>query len=528
MNGIATGPTVLSMKSGAPNPSKELYQQLRQLSCAQLWEKEVPRFDRAAPAERMERVAVIRAVGVVFSESGTPKQQAEVRPWLCGLLRDPEEKIRRYAMTALPKLGSSAREEAELLALWRTTTSEREKAALAETLEKIGGTATLGEIAGSANGQFAQAEQKVRASVERSAHPSIVRLDGEFTDFADVQIRLRGRDGLEQIVCEEVEELIAARGKFRIKKVKRGLVEISPVAPFNLGDLYTLRCFGTVSFVLGSVENSGGDASSIEALAQVIASPLSRRLLQAFTSGSIRYRLDFVDKGHQRSAVRLVSNRAYALCPEILNDARDAPWTIAIHPSAGESVVELSPRMSPDPRFAYRQGDVPAASHPPLAACLARLAGPHDGEVVWDPFCGSGLELIERALRGGVKRVIGTDLSREAIAISRRNLIAAGVKAEVDLTCCDFRAFEGLKAGGATLVITNPPMGKRVPIRDLQGLIEDLFAASARALQPGGRLIFANPLRLESPERTLKLQSRRVVDLGGFNCGVEVYSKLPC
>ena len=41
---------------------KELYRQLRALSREELWKNEVPRFDRAPPRERMERVAVIRAV----------------------------------------------------------------------------------------------------------------------------------------------------------------------------------------------------------------------------------------------------------------------------------------------------------------------------------------------------------------------------------------------------------------------------------------------------------------------------------
>ena len=45
-------------------------------------------------------------------------------------------------------------------------------------------------------------------------------------------------------------------------------------------------------------------------------------------------------------------------------------------------------------------------------------------------------------------------------------------------------------------------------------------------LQPGGRLVFANPLRMESRDRTLKLLSRQTVDFGGFDCRLEVYRKL--
>src|SRR5580700_2405141 len=96
--------------------------------------------------------------------------------------------------------------------------------------------------------------------------------------------------------------------------------------------------------------------------------------------------------------------------------------------------------MTPDPRFAYRRRDVPAASHPPLAACLARLAGRLPNEVIWDPFCGSGLELIESALLGGARSVCGSDCSSQAIAIAQNTLAAAQIKSvPATFICGDFR-----------------------------------------------------------------------------------------
>jgi len=508
------------MKSG--NTSKELYRQLRAVPWEQLWTEEVARFDRATARERFETVAVVRAVGVVFAESGPAEQRDEVRQWLRKLLRDPEEKIRRYAMAALPKIGAGVGEEKELLALLRTGTNERETKFLGKTLDKIGGEATL-KILAETGALPAQTEQKVRASVARSQSPGTIRMDGAISDFAGLRIHLRGRAGLEDIVREEVE----AQGKFRVLDVQPGLVAITAKAPFTLGDIFALRCFGTVGFALG-LAKSDSDAGYTEALASIIASPLSQRLLGALTSGAIRYRLDFVAKGHQRAAVREVANRAYALCPQILNDAREAPWAMDIHPGAQGDSVELRPRISPDPRHAHRLDDVPAASHPPLAACMARLAGRRENEIVWDPFCGSGLELIERALLGGVRSVFGTDLSEQAIDIARRNFAAAqpgftGAR----FACADFRDFareENL--AGLTLIISNPPLGRRVPIRNLRGLFEDIFAVAAKVLAPGGRLVFTNPFHMESPQPSLKLQSRRVVDLGGFECRLELYRKL--
>jgi len=496
------------------NPAKEVYQQLRVLSCEQLWSEEVPAFDQADARGRMDRVGLIRAVGVVFSESGTTAQKDQARQWLRALLHDPEEKIRRYAMTALPKIGADSGEERELLSLLEKTASDREKESLSRTLEKIGGNATLDAAAGLA----ARSVQKVEANVARHENPGTVRLDRPLQNFANLRIHLHCRAGLEEILEDELQEHMAGGAKFRLIHRRPGRLEIAPTGPVKLADVYALRCFSAVGLVLGTVKNE------IEEIAALIASPQTSHILETFTGGPIRYRLEFVSKGHQRAAVRRVASRVYELRPALLNDPRNAPWQINILETPPGCSVELTPRLRPDPRFAYRQDDVPAASHPPLAAAMARLAGRMENETIWDPFCGSGLELIERALRGGVQRVFGSDRSPEAIAITRENF-AAAVKnpPEATFRCGDFRSHADLK--DLSLIITNPPMGRRVPIPDLPGLIADLFVAAASALRPGGRLVFANPLPVEPRGSSLKREFRRKVDLGGFQVHLEKYVK---
>ena len=507
---------------------KELYHGLRVLSCEKLWSDEVVRFESSTPEERIKRVAVIRAVGVVFSKSGTAKQRVEAKSWLIRLLQDPSEKVRRYAITALPKLGAGKNEERALLSLLQTTTVEREKKFLGQALDKIGGTATLNVVAGT-HGFLPQTEQKVKANVARRERPSAIRMDSILSDFTGLRIHLHCRKGLEEIVRDEVKDYIAKHGKFRIVEVRNGLVAMTPLAPFSLADIYTLRCFATVGFFLGNVRNSN-PLESIDALASLITSRLSKSVLYAFTEGSVRYRLEFVSKGHQRGAVRLLANRAYAMCPDILNDPRSAPWSMDLHPTGRGISVELRPKLTPDPRFTYREADIRAASHPPLAACMARLGARVNDEIVWDPFCGSGLELIERALLGGVQSIYGTDISPDAIAICRANFAAAKVKVpQLKLACCDFRGYakvEGLGPKSVTLIITNPPMGRRIRVPNMRGLFGDLFAVAAAVLEPGGRLIFANPLRIEPLDASLKLKYQKLIDLGGFNCRLEMYLRL--
>ncbi|MGE5842625.1 MAG: TRM11 family SAM-dependent methyltransferase, partial [Deltaproteobacteria bacterium] len=391
-----------------------------------------------------------------------------------------------------------------------------------------GGTATLSVVTG-VRGLLPQTEQKVKAGVARRERPSVIRMDSLLSDFARLRIHLHCRRGLEEIVRDEVKESIEKHGKFRILEARSGLVAITPLAPFSLADIYTFRCFATAGFFLGHVPNPDPTAS-IDALASLMTSPLSQSVLASFTEGSIRYRLEFVSKGHQRGAVRLLANRAYAMCPDILNDPQKAPWSMDLLPVGDGISVELRPKLTPDPRFAYREHDIRAASHPPLAAAMARLGGRVNHEIVWDPFCGSGLELIERARLGGVESIYGTDLSPDAIAIARVNFAAAQLKAvPLKLACCDFRDYaklEGLGPGSVTLIITNPPMGRRVRVPDFHGMFRDLFTVAVAALKPGGRLVFANPLRIEPPDPSLKLKYRKVIDLGGFDCRLEMYLKL--
>jgi 23S rRNA G2445 N2-methylase RlmL len=506
------------------NSAKVLYKTLRGLPWRELWSREVAQFDAATPEDRNKRMAVIRAVGVVFAESGPVTEKERVREWLIALLQDPSEKVRRYAMAAMPKIGAGEKEEGKLVAALHKTSAEREKKFLTQTLGKIGGTAAL------ERGLLGDAEQKIRAGIARREDPSAVRFHGVLADYSGLLISLRGRKGLERIVRDEVGQFQSEGGKFRVAEVQSGDVTIVPLAPFSLADLYAMRCFGAAGFVLGNTDGVN-ETDSIKALAMLITSPLSRRLLQTFTEGSIRYRLNFVSKGHQRGAVKRLANLVYARCPDILNDAQRVTWTIDIHPNGNGHSVELRPNLTPDPRFSYRQKNVPAASHPPLAACLARLPGRVENEVIWDPFCGSGLELIESAMLGGVQRVYGSDSSEKAIGIAQTNFAAAKARSVPSkFMRGDFRdiaSSQVLRAAMVTLIITNPPMGMRVPVPDRRRLIEDLFRVAVKVLRPGGRLVLVNPLLMETPHPLLKLKFEQKIDMGGFDCRLEEYLRVP-
>jgi hypothetical protein len=305
------------------NRDKELYRQLRKLSWGELWTGEVPRFNSASARERLERVAVIRAVGVVFAESAAREQLDEVKAWLRSLLNDPQEKIRRYAVAALPKLPRDASDEHELLGLAKKAVSDREKQHVASALSKIGGSETLRH----AHDLPPRALQKVKASVLRAESASAINLNAILKDFGGVEVLLRGRAGLETFVRDEARDFIRAHGKFKLRETKTSLVILTPTAPFALAELFSMRCFDNVAFALPLVGNSEPGQ-----IAATITSPTSLRILRTFTSGPIRYRLDFVDKGHKRAAVRQLAELIYSRERELINGGGDTPWTIEISP----------------------------------------------------------------------------------------------------------------------------------------------------------------------------------------------------
>ena len=213
--------------------------------------------------------------------------------------------------------------------------------------------------------------------------------------------------------------------------------------------------------------------------------------------------------------------------PELVNDPSGSTWEASVHLGRGTDGlrVELVPRFE-DPRFAYRLGDVPAASHPTLAAALIRVAGVREDDVVWDPFVGSGTELCERAIAGPYRTLYGTDLDPTAIAVATKNLAAAGARA--NLVEADSLVWSPPEP--VTLVVTNPPMGRRI-LRgpDLGAVLERLVVHAASALAPGGRLVWLSPM----PRRTAETAARAglvalssiEVDMGGFHADLQAFQR---
>jgi 23S rRNA G2445 N2-methylase RlmL len=145
---------------------------------------------------------------------------------------------------------------------------------------------------------------------------------------------------------------------------------------------------------------------------------------------------------------------------------------------------------------------------------------------VWDPFCGSAADLVERARLGPCRAIVGSDIDDAALTAAQKNLDAAGVTAT--LVRDDARTYSPDRPGTIDLVITNPPLGSRVHV-DAASLLVTTLPNLAKHLAPGGRLVWITPAprtTAAAAERLgLRMTRRFAVDLGGVRGQLERWER---
>jgi tRNA (guanine10-N2)-dimethyltransferase len=158
----------------------------------------------------------------------------------------------------------------------------------------------------------------------------------------------------------------------------------------------------------------------------------------------------------------------------------------------GTTLAEVSAKQFVERRPRKRPFFHPSAMQAKLARCMVNLAHPRAGEMVLDPFCGTGTMLIEAALIGC--RTVGLDVQRRMARGTLRNLAHFGVKPEA-VIITDARTFPIRKVD---VVVTDPPYGTSSTTlrRTTKQIIEEILASVHRILNDGRRICIAAPRRL--------------------------------
>lgn len=446
-------------------------------------------------------------------------EDAELVALLASALREDDQTVRKIAARALAKLGGEHAERELVLATERAA-SRPEQVALLGALGKVGGARAASALAQTEIDVPAVRKARLMAdrTLLRSGASSRVRLDAALP--REAQAFVSCRRGLEQVAQEELLKLTGARpGSLSIGDGRVQLAWSGALAP--LARVRSALRFG-VTFD-EAADDGRGDAAHVVSL---LTSAPARELLASLTEGPIRFRLGWDDGRKRRGAIWSVAADVRALAPELVNDPTESVWDATVRSLDGRVAIDLAPRW-PDERFGYRVADVPAASHPTIAAALARVAGVRADDVVWDPFCGSGLELCERSLLGPYRSLSGSDMDGHALRRAEQNLIAAGA-GSFALHQEDARA--GV-VPGLTCVITNPPMGRRVlEGADIGALLAEVVAHAASMLRPGGRIVLLSPragfTRRAAEGAGLTTVLDRRVDMSGFDAVLQRFDSL--
>ena len=460
------------------------------------------RVDGAPP---LLRARLVRLIGRVAQAHGDRALAA----FLLSRVADADDKTARNAALALGKLGETvARDEAEraLLSRWSSAPPSLRRA-LAEALGKVGGTDALPLLDDEAQSDDAElrrlvdeARLKIQRTLGRQA-PSEIR--DELAPLSPLPVHAHCRHGLSRLLCDELKP-------HRARAVDDETVALTLHAP--LASLWAARTMLRFGFPLPTARVDG-------------RSDAAWAIVSRFSRGPIRYRLEWADAGHRRALTFRVAAQVATRRPGMINDPTATLWEAVVRERPRLS-VELWPRGLADPRFAYRVAHVPASSHPTLAAALARVASVRADDVVWDPFVGAATELIERARLGPFRALFGTDSDEAALARARENLAAAHVHAA--LAVADARSF--VPPEPPTLILTNPPLGRRVLDRHRTGDLYRTFLAHAASLLPrGGRLVWISPRGDETVGYATPLglaaSHRQRVDMAGFWAELQAFVK---
>jgi 23S rRNA G2445 N2-methylase RlmL len=157
----------------------------------------------------------------------------------------------------------------------------------------------------------------------------------------------------------------------------------------------------------------------------------------------------------------------------------------------------------------YRKASIPAALKPTLAYAMVLLSQPRVDDVFLDPMCGSGTILIERALAGRYRCLLGGDLDPEAVAATRENV---GKRYQpIAVRRWDATKLP-LEAASVSSLATNMPFGNQIgSTASNRELYPILLAEWTRVLQASGRMVLLTGERALL-QQTLKRQRALVLE----------------
>ncbi len=145
----------------------------------------------------------------------------------------------------------------------------------------------------------------------------------------------------------------------------------------------------------------------------------------------------------------------------------------------------------------WRACDYEGALNAAVGHAAALLSRPRPEDVFLNLGCGSGTLLIERASAAPSRRLIGCDVSAEALRCARENIAASGFGARIQVAPWDARALP-LEDSSVDVICADLPFGLDVGShQENEALYPALLREAARVAKPGARgILITQEIRL--------------------------------
>jgi tRNA (guanine10-N2)-dimethyltransferase len=159
----------------------------------------------------------------------------------------------------------------------------------------------------------------------------------------------------------------------------------------------------------------------------------------------------------------------------------------------GLKTAEIIPKQFSERRPRKRPVFHPTAMPSKLARTMVNLAQPRRGELILDPFCGTGGMLIEAGLMGC--RVLGFDAKPHMLRGGLQNILYYGIQPE-GVAIADARYPPVTKVD---CIATDPPYGRSASTlgTNTRQIVEDFFVAVGDKIPRGRRICMAAPKKLK-------------------------------
>ena len=155
----------------------------------------------------------------------------------------------------------------------------------------------------------------------------------------------------------------------------------------------------------------------------------------------------------------------------------------------GLKLAEIIPKPFVDRRPRKRPFFHPSSMPSKLARCMVNLAQPTAGDLILDPFCGTGAMLVEAGLIGC--RVVGFDVQSRMVRGSLKNLVNYGVQPD-GMGVADAK---NLPVSKVDCIVTDPPYGRCATTmgQETKQIVTDFLSKVDEHIKKGGHICMASP-----------------------------------